>query len=411
MGVCGESGSADGVDLANTTRLRYTLPNTSATTMALVSYSDSETSDVDDAPAPKSIPKSKPSRTDSKTSTSGFRTTETRKIKIDLPLPQAETQDVGSERPAKRARVDGGGFNSFLPAPKRTAEASKSGLGRGVSLKTSSEAAFSRELPVVAPGINDADPDVGDEDIAPMNTAGPETKVSTDAGETKIIGRATKFRPLSVQAGKKRKIKKQETVLRSSRGSGTPEVAERVQDLSSNVEPKTDLQNGPPPSKPKRSLFSVPQVEESADNVEQSTSSGDEAITTPTKVDDARGQYSHPSQDPQPLSSTTGNVNQDITAGLNLTAAQKRQIFGRNGKASNINFAHFNMDAEYASNEVLRQSGETVEHRAVKSIAPGKHSLQQLVNNAKSQQENLEDKWAEGRRERGEGSSRYGWGR
>ena len=59
------------------------------------------------------------------------------------------------------------------------------------------------------------------------------------------------------------------------------------------------------------------------------------------------------------------------------------------------------MDSEYAANEQLRQAGEVVEHRAVKSIAPGKHSLQQLVNNARSQQENLEDKWAAGRAARG----------
>ena len=76
-----------------------------------------------------------------------------------------------------------------------------------------------------------------------------------------------------------------------------------------------------------------------------------------------------------------------------------------------MNIAHFNMDAEYASNEHLRQAGEVVEHRAVKAIAPGKHSLQQLVNNARSQQDAMEDKWADGRREKGEGGAKYGWGK
>jgi hypothetical protein len=67
------------------------------------------------------------------------------------------------------------------------------------------------------------------------------------------------------------------------------------------------------------------------------------------------------------------------------------------------------MDAEYRSNQEMAASGETFEHRQVKTIAPGKHSLQQLVNNVKSQADALEDKWAEGRRNRGEGGSKYGF--
>ena len=69
------------------------------------------------------------------------------------------------------------------------------------------------------------------------------------------------------------------------------------------------------------------------------------------------------------------------------------------------------MDSEYAANEHARQTGDAVEHRAVKAIAPGKHSLQQLVNNARTQQGAMEDKWAEGRRERGEAGGKYGWGK
>jgi len=93
-----------------------------------------------------------------------------------------------------------------------------------------------------------------------------------------------------------------------------------------------------------------------------------------------------------------------LASDLNLSTSERRRLFGRHAKhPDDINIAHFNMDAEYASNEQARQAGETIEHRAVKSIAPGKHSLQQLVNNARSQQEGLEDKWAEGRRKRGKG--------
>ncbi|EME44912.1 hypothetical protein DOTSEDRAFT_70825 [Dothistroma septosporum NZE10] len=92
---------------------------------------------------------------------------------------------------------------------------------------------------------------------------------------------------------------------------------------------------------------------------------------------------------------------------MNLTPAQRRQLFGRNGKSANV--THFNMDSEYAHNEELRQAGEVVEHRAVKAIAPGKHSLQQLVNNARSQKDALDDKFAEGKANRSAGGAKYGW--
>jgi len=87
-----------------------------------------------------------------------------------------------------------------------------------------------------------------------------------------------------------------------------------------------------------------------------------------------------------------------------------RQLFGRNSNNhAEISVQNFNLDSEYASNEALRQAGDTFQHRAVKAIAPGKHSLQQLVNNARTQKDAIEDSWAEGRRNRGEGGSKYGW--
>jgi len=67
------------------------------------------------------------------------------------------------------------------------------------------------------------------------------------------------------------------------------------------------------------------------------------------------------------------------------------------------------MDAEYRSNRQMAAAGETFEHRAVKAIAPGKHSLTQLVNNVKSQGDALEDKWADGRRKKGDAGSKYGF--
>ena len=103
-----------------------------------------------------------------------------------------------------------------------------------------------------------------------------------------------------------------------------------------------------------------------------------------------------------------------IATSLNLTPAQKRQLLGRNASKTSstqaIKVTNFNTDEEYASNEALRQAGETVQHQAVRPIqGGGKHSLKQLVSSAVGQQEALEEKFAEGSRNRKEGAGRYGW--
>ena len=99
-----------------------------------------------------------------------------------------------------------------------------------------------------------------------------------------------------------------------------------------------------------------------------------------------------------------------IADDIGLSAAARRQLFGRNkDAAAAANILHLNMEEEYARNEEIRAQGQAVEHRAVKAVAPGKHSLQQLVNVASTQKEALEDAWAEGKRNKAEGGSRYGW--
>jgi hypothetical protein len=70
---------------------------------------------------------------------------------------------------------------------------------------------------------------------------------------------------------------------------------------------------------------------------------------------------------------------------------------------------NFNTDEEYRHNEELRATGEQVVHNPVRSIAPGKHNLRQLMNAASSQKEALEESFAKGKNNRAEASSRYGW--
>jgi hypothetical protein len=86
-------------------------------------------------------------------------------------------------------------------------------------------------------------------------------------------------------------------------------------------------------------------------------------------------------------------------------------LFGRKpGTASNaVNVINFNTDQEYAANEVLRASGEQVQHNPVRAPPSGKHSLKQLVSMATGQKDALEESFAAGRQNKKEAGSRYGW--
>lgn len=167
-------------------------------------------------------------------------------------------------------------------------------------------------------------------------------------------------------------------------------------------QPQAQDVEAPPRAKPKVSLFSF--GGEDTSTRKETLSSGYQ----PEFADPEANSAEETVTVQQTSAPTSTNTLSDIASDLDLTPAQRRQLFGRGGvNAGNI--AHFNMDAEYRSNQEMAASGETFEHRQVKTIAPGKHSLQQLVNNVKSQTDALEDKWAEGRRNRGEGGSKYGF--
>jgi hypothetical protein len=70
---------------------------------------------------------------------------------------------------------------------------------------------------------------------------------------------------------------------------------------------------------------------------------------------------------------------------------------------------NFNMEREYAHNEALRASGAQQAHNPVRSIAPGKHSLRQVVNMAQSNQGALEESFARAKGSQREAAGRYGW--
>ena len=363
--------------------------------MALVAYSDSEGSDTE-APPPPTLSKSSAIKN---SNGPGFQKVEPRKIKVDLPtvLPQP-SNERNEEPPAKRTKTTGAfsGFNSLLPAPKKAAQ---SGPRPGVSLKTSSEAAFSRSPVEAVDQVGEERTDDG--------VDGVKSAPAVQKEEPKIVGKATKFKPLSV--GNKKKTAKKSKLVDENDNRVVDEVTSR-HTAPTRQEERGKEAEAPPPPKPKRSLFSVPQAEETTPA--PPATGVYESLTTESQADEKQNPtLAQAEQTPDPALATNPNSLHSLTSDLNLTPAQRRQIFGRHGKGGDVNITHFNMDNEYAANEQLRQAGEVVEHRAVKSIAPGKHSLQQLVNNARSQREGLEDKWAEGRRERGEAGRGYGWGR
>jgi hypothetical protein len=111
--------------------------------------------------------------------------------------------------------------------------------------------------------------------------------------------------------------------------------------------------------------------------------------------------------------STAPQTVSELASTLNLSASERRQLFGRNaakgGIPNSIEVTNFNLDAEYDANEELRAKGETVTHNPLRSIAPGKHSLRQLVNAASTQKDALEESFATGKRNKKEGGMKYGW--
>ncbi|KAH7021778.1 mitotic checkpoint regulator, MAD2B-interacting-domain-containing protein [Macrophomina phaseolina] len=399
--------------------------------MGLVDYSDSEGSESDASPATKPAlkPAPKPAASSGKPA---FQKVVDRsnphKIRVNLPSAAAagasDTPTASDEPPAKKARTGGGafsGFNSFLPAPKRSGEAAGgaakrapgSGLGKGVSLKTGAAPGFSRE-PVEEASGHGQDKQDGRED---EDAYGPEAPAEEPkpAEEVKLVGKPMMFKPLSVANNAKKK-----------KAAATPPAVPKPSIPQSPATEAVPVEKGepapaqiPPKPKPKVSLFSISREDSSpvpsaSGGVYEPMMYTSQQSTTPLYADgnDTAAPYQISTTDAsQPSGPQSLNT---VASDLNLTEAQKRQLFGRQrGKGapdlSAINVVNFNTDQEYAHNEELRASGEIIQHNQVKTIAPGKHSLQQLVNNAAMQKDALEEHFATGKRNKREAGSKYGW--
>lgn len=387
--------------------------------MGLVDYSDSDASDVEEVSVAKTAaPSSKPA----------FQKVVDRanpgKIKVSLPQASLKDNTTSDEPPTKRAKTGGGvfsGFNSFLPAPKRTGQtaaslgggtAVKKGLGPGVNLKTGAAPGFSREPEPESYYTEDEENEPRSTNVGSgLNLPQPRSSQNGEqkpAGEVKLVGKPLMFKPLSVsrKPPKKKAAVPAVTTLTSSAPVETP------------VTPQSKAEKAAP--RPKVSLFSMstestntfvpistgeyqPMMTEAKDEAEE-----DEADSLEPSYEDytPNTSFSAPPAVPTPPVSQSLD---DIAGDLKLSAAERRQLFGRQkgGRATTIK--NFNTDQEYLHNEELRAAGEQAVHNPVRAIAPGKHSLKQLVNAAQSQKEALEESFAKGKSNRAEASSRYGW--
>lgn len=347
--------------------------------------------------------------------------------------PDASTED--EQPPAKRVKTTGtsrfSGLGSFLPPPKRaaasaTTAAGSTALGRksgtapapGVHLRTGAEPAFARG------GGDDGSAD-GDDDFASgsKSRAGPSIpEGQKPEEEVKLVGKPLMFKPLSVARKKAPlKNKKKDT---TPQGASISSGAAAPQNQPSTTISPVASSTAPPPKK-KVSLFSMGDDEPTptansttsapAGSYEPLFPSASE-LALPDEESDVTSAY--PSyQEPTTQQYHQQQQHQDLTSFADgLSRAARRELFGRSDSSNtpslpaNAKVISFDMEREYAHNEALRASGAAQPaYNPVRSIAPGKHSLRQVVNMAQSNQDALEESFARAKNSQKDAAGRYGW--
>ncbi|KAH8204572.1 hypothetical protein TruAng_001201 [Truncatella angustata] len=389
--------------------------------MALVDYSDSE-SDAETVaqPTAKPVPTPTSSATAKKPIQKVVDRSNPRKIVVSLGASSAQDAskpDASSdEPPAKKARTGGGafgGFASLLPPPKNRAlppakSSSTGGNGNagkapprvGINLKTGAAPGFSRDTE-----FDDA------EDGEANNKQPSIPDGQKPADEVKLVGKPLMFKPLSVSRNPKKKTTKAAGAIPKAAATAESPVPDVHQALAE------------PPPKKKVSLFSI--SAEADDDVLDASAPSTGAYepmfseeSTHATDDFAAYDAQYSSTYAEPTSSTLvgtapSNSLDSIASDMNLDAAARRELFGRSGVPSATQSAtrviNFNTDQEYAHNEELRASGEQQVYNPVRAIAPGKHSLQQLVRQVHNQKDALEESFAKSKTNQKEAGQRYGW--
>ena len=402
--------------------------------MALVQYSDSEGSDAEDRPSVDTRhekPPQKPTNKGKPAFQKLIDRSNPQKIKVSLghgngPDDRDEEEEE-PERPGKRLRLNGmggGGFNAMLPAPMKAAPAAavdskprQRGLPGGISLKTGAAPGFSRE-PVAEPHPLPDDKDSSalgvPVEVESNETNGarganppPQPAASETLEEPKKFGNPMIFKPLSVA----RKLQKKKP---------KPETTKSTETLKPSANGK-DVEQ--PKAPPKISLFSM--GDSDVTNGQETPASSQNDYQPFFTQQNSQDEIQEP---PQGLvgEETTERILETAASGpsqaqsltslassLNLTPSQRRQLLGRNAGTKDVSVVNFNADAEYNANEEFRTAtaGDSRQQapNPVRAIAPGKHSLKQLVNAVAGQREALEESFATGKRNRKEAGSKYGW--
>lgn len=401
--------------------------------MGLVDYSDSESDS--ETPQTSHPPSKKPFQKLVDKTNPG-------KILVNLPTAASTAKHDGAssqEPAAKRVKTGGGrfsGFSSFLPAPKAATKATtgassgKAAPRVGINLKTSSEAAFSRDTPAETVdefgggGSDSQGSNTGLRLPPPKASASHPAQPSIPEGqkpeeEVKLVGKPLMFKPLSVARNPTKKKNN------NNLGSKAPAVAKlaTAQPTSQHSDLTASPANStttPAPARKKVSLFSIADEEPISDTA----AAADESAPYEPEFTsyDSHATYSDVQQQyldyTQPLPSASHNADPNsldsIADDLNLDPVARRELFGRGGAASRgtaKNVINFNMDKEYQHNEELRASGalDQQQHNPLRSIKPGKHSLQQLVNAVQTQRDALEDNFAKNRATQKQAGAKYGF--
>jgi hypothetical protein len=403
--------------------------------MGLVDYSDSEseTETVQQKPSP-------PAQTTSKKPFQKLldRSSGPGKIVVNLSAagaaPDANAED--EQPPAKRVKTAGSsrfsGLGSFLPPPKRAAAsaatpAGSAALGRksgsapapGVHLRTGAEPAFARG------GGDDGSTDIdGDFASGSNSRAGPSIpEGQKPEEEVKLVGKPLMFKPLSV-ARKKAPLKNKKKDTTPQGVSMSSRAAASQNQPSTTISPATS--NTAPPPKKKVSLFSMGDDEPTptANPTTAATGSYEPLFpsapesTLPDEESDVTSAYpSYEPQEPTTQQYQQQQQHQNLTSLADgLSRAARRELFGRSDSSNspslpaNAKVISFDMEREYAHNEALRASGAAQPaYNPVRSIAPGKHSLRQVVNMAQSNQDALEESFARAKNSQKDAAGRYGW--
>lgn len=396
--------------------------------MVLVEYSDSENSDTELHSKSHSPPGD-----NAKLHKAAFHKVVDRsnphKILVNLSeqsKPIDLKEEDATEPLAKKAKLGSSsfsGFNSILPTPKKSSTLGREGgatdrhktrLRSGVNLKTGATPGFDRGGPVV-------EETYGSDEIRKEETSNLESITSSSVNappisskesidhaksEPNLKGNAMIFKPLSVT----RKTKKKPSLTKNKELYLVPA--------------QTPVSTSKSESESRISLFSAaaiepaPVVNLSFNGQYQPLIHGPSASGTTTSAAFSEGQaipdaptedMGHTPQDFRGSNNTPQSLS-TIAEDLNLSTSAKRQLLGRHrSDPLKVNLVNFNTDQEYATNEILRQAGEQVQHNPVRAIAPGKHSLKQLVNAVSSQKEALEEHFATGKRNKKEAGSKYGW--